>query len=129
MDSWSSTPALPPVAYKLRKTLTREQPGIIFQNDLRVFQKALFIEIRNPHATPRHRISEKQCPESNLGSLFLNDLGAFQKAFFIEIRQGPYIRVSLIEIRAQTGGVANLWHTQVALCLGYFGVTKVSCPE
>ena len=62
-------------------------------NDLGVFQKALFIEIRNPHATPRLRISEKQCPDSNLGSLFLNDLGVFQKAFFKEIRQGPYIRV------------------------------------
>ena len=45
--------------------------------------KKLVVEIRHPHATPRHRISEKQCPDSNLGSLFLNDLGGFQKAFFI----------------------------------------------
>ena len=65
-----------------------------FLNGLGVFQKELFIEIRNPHATPRHRISEKRCPDSNLGSLFLNDLGVFQKALFIGIRQGPYIRVN-----------------------------------
>ena len=37
----------------------------------------------DPHATPRHRNLEKQCPDSNLGSLFLNVLGIFQEAFFI----------------------------------------------
>ena len=108
MESWVSAPTLPP-SVRTKENIDQDRNlGYWVLNDLRVLQKALFIEFRHPYATPRHRISEKHCPDSNLGSLFLNDLGIFQKAFFIEIRQGPYIRVSLIEIRAQTGGVANL---------------------